>query len=473
MNFSAANTELWDAMLQFGILSSVLLIANLLRRKVPFIRKSLMPTAVLGGFLAFFLRTFHVIALDGPFLDRITYHTIAIGFIALALRIPEKGSEFGADPLDGPKSGALIVSCYLFQGILGILITACLAATFYPNLFKAAGVLLPMAYGQGPGQANNVGAAYEQLGFQGGQSFGLSLAAAGFLCACIVGVIYINILQKKGKIHIVDNQEKAEALTIEDFQNDNEIPVSQSVDRLSMQTAMVLMVYFLTYLVSLGITGLLDRMSPGISATVSPLIWGFNFITGSLVAMAFRQSFRWFTKAKWMQRQYPNNYLLSRISGCAFDYMILAGIAAIDIRDLSGLWVPFLVMAVLGGWLTLVFLQWLCRKIYPTYYYEGLLSMYGMMTGTISSGVLLLRELDPNYRTPAAGNLLSGSTFGILFGAPMLILIGMAPKSDWMLRITFLLLIVYMIPLLLFLLRVNSGRKRGMGKKRMGRSGNP
>jgi len=39
-----------------------------------------------------------------------------------------------------------------------------------------------MAYGQGPGQANNVGSTYEALG--------LSLAAAGYLTACLVCIWY-------------------------------------------------------------------------------------------------------------------------------------------------------------------------------------------------------------------------------------------------------------------------------------------
>ncbi|HHU49291.1 MAG: sodium:glutamate symporter [Caldicoprobacterales bacterium] len=459
MDFSASNTALWNGMIQFGILSAIMLVANVLRRKVGFIRKSLMPTAVMAGFITLLLRIFGVISLEAIFLDSITYHTIAIGFIALSLRIPEKNHKSDATSLDGPKSGALIVSTYLMQGILGIIITAGLAYTITPGLFKAAGILLPMGYGQGPGQANNIGVTYEQLGFEGGQSFGLSIAAAGFLCACIVGVIYINVLQKQKKIDIKSIQEKAEVMTVEDFQSDNEIPVSQSVDRLSMQIAMVVFVYLITFLVSMGITSLLTAIAPGLSATISPVIWGFNFIIGALVAMLFRQSFNWFTKARWMNRQYPNNYLLSRISGFAFDYMIVAGIAAIEIRDLSGLWLPFLVMAVLGGWVTLIFLQWLCKKIYPSYYHEGLLSMYGMLTGTISSGVMLLRELDPNYETPAANNLLAGSSYGILLGAPLLVIIGMAPKSDLFLLIVFIVLIVYLIILIMFMLKVQPRRK--------------
>jgi ESS family glutamate:Na+ symporter len=80
--------------------------------------------------------------------------------------------------------------------------------------------------------------------------------------------------------------------------------------------------------------------------------------------------------------------------------------------------------------------------------------MYGMMTGTLSSGILLLREIDPEFKTPAANNLVVGSSSALIFGAPMLLLIGMAPESDNMLFLTFGLLIVYFILLVLFMTKV-------------------
>ena len=69
--------------------------------------------------------------------------------------------------------------------------------------------------------------------------------------------------------------------------------------------------------------------------------------------------------------------------------------------------------------------------------------MFGMMTGTISSGILLVREIDPDFKTPAANNLVSGSGVAIAFGAPMLILISMAPKSTASTFIVLGLLAVY------------------------------
>ena len=462
MDFSAANTGLWNFIIQFGLIAGLLLFANILTRKIMFIRKAMIPTAVLGGFIALFLREMNLIPMDGYFLEKVTYHTIGIGFIALSLRIPAKNSEKEKSDLTGIKSGALIVSTYLVQGITGLIISIGLAYTIMPDFFKAAGILLPMGFGQGPGQANNVGSSYEQLGFAGGQSFGLSIAAAGFICACVVGVFYINIVSRHKQITVQKSAYVSGSVTVEDFQDENEIPISQSVDRFSVQFALVLLIYLATYLVSLGITSLLADVAPGLSKTLSPLIWGFNFITGSLLATGCRLGFDALTKAKVMTRQYPNNYLLSRISGISFDFMTIAGIASIEFKELKGLWIPFILIAITGGIVTYYYLLWLCKKIYPGYVHEGMVSMYGMLTGTISSGVVVLREIDPEFKTPAANNLLTGSSFAIALGAPMLIFIGLAPESDNMLFVTLGLLVAYLIPLLLIMLKAH--RKKAVMK---------
>lgn len=458
MDYSAANTALWNPIIQFGIIAALILIANILRRKISFIRGTLMPTAVLAGFLLLLLKSFDIVPIDADFLETITYHAIALGFIALALRRPE--DQHGEGTLLAAKNGALIVSTYLVQAIVGLIISLLLAYTVMPNLFKASGILLPMAYGQGPGQANNVGTTYQALGFEGGRSFGLSLAAAGYLCACVVGVVHLNVLKKRGVItKASDGDGEDQSLTVDFFQDKGEIPISESADKLSMQCALVAIVYFLTYLLTKGIVALLEAVAPGLAATVSTLLWGFNFIVGSLIATLCRVLFKGLRKTRLMHRQYQNNYLLSRISGVAFDFMIVAGIASIDISDLSGNWLPFIIMAVAGGVVTFVYLIYLCRRLYPNYVYEGFLSMYGMLTGTISSGVLLLREIDPELKTPASNNLITGSSFGILFGIPMLLLISFAPKSDATVLITLALASIYLIALLLFMLKAGKKKK--------------
>jgi ESS family glutamate:Na+ symporter len=275
----------------------------------------------------------------------------------------------------------------------------------------------------------------------------------------VVGVVFLNVFTRKSKVaRFSDKKNISGSVTVDTFQDTNEIPISESVDKLSIQVAMVAVVYLVTYLIIWGVTSLLEMISPGLAASVSTLLWGFNFIVGSMVGMGCRVLFRYLRWAKVMNYQYQNNYLLSRISGLAFDVMIVAGIASINIEDLRGFWLPFGLMAVLGGIVTFVYLWFMCKKLYPGYSYEGFFSMYGMLTGTISSGILLLREIDPEFETPAANNLVSGSSFGIVFGVPMLLLISMAAKSAMMTWVALGLIFLYLAVLLMFIFK--AGKKK-------------
>ena len=453
MDYSAANPGVWNFIIQLGMIAGAVLISQLLTSKVKFLRSLRMPIGVMAGFILLILKSFGIINVNTHLMEILVYHCIALGFIAMSLRTTKEGKEEKGS-LTGPKSGAIIVSTYLIQGIVGLIITIGLAYTFMPDLFKASGLLLPMGYGQGPGQASNVGGTYEGLGFTNGQTFGLAIAAAGYICACLVGVIMINVLSKKGKISskrvFTSDDPKT---TVGDFQDNNEIPVSDSIDKLSVQIAFILGVYFITYLAMWGLTSGISAISEGLANTVNSLIWGFNFIIASVIALIVKILLKKANQKKIFRRQQQNNYLLSRISGFFFDIMIVAGISAIEIEKLSGLWIPFIIMAVSGGIITWLYLAFVCKKVYGSYYAEGLISMYGMLTGTISSGVLLLREIDPEFKTPASNNLVVGSSFGIILGAPMLILVGLAAQSTALCFATLGIIAVYFAALLIFILK--------------------
>ena len=451
MDYSAANSMVWNVILQFGYIAAVVLIAHFVRQKLAFIRKSMLPIAVLAGFMLLIAKYIGIAKINQNFMEILTYHGIALGFIAMSLRVPDasmKETQKGT----GFKSGAVIVSTYMVQGVVGLIITIFLGYTFMPKMFKAAGLLLPMGYGQGPGQANNIGASYQSLGFEGGHSFGLAIAAMGYIVACVVGVIMLNVLRKKGraKADVIADEE----YTADFFQSKDEMPISESIDKLSVQLAMIVLVYVVTYLISKGITGGIAAISEGLAGTVNTLIWGFNFIIGSALAMLLRAILEQLRKREVIERQYQNNYLLNRLSGAFFDIMIVAGIACIDIEDIRGLVVPFILLTVIGAIVTWIHLVHVCKVVYKDYYYEGLISMFGMLTGTISSGVILLREIDPGMKTPAANNLVTGSSFGILLGAPVLVLVGLAPKSDLMCIVTLLLAAAYLAALMFVIYRV-------------------
>lgn len=438
--------EIWEFLIQLGFLFAVLLLGNILRRKIKFLKNSLLPASVIGGFLALIIKfvlelIFGNTFINNKIMEAITYHALGLGFISLALKFNrEKRKDQNGAVLN---TGTIVVSTYLLQGILGLAITVILAYAFMPDLFKASGLILPLGFGQGPGQAFNFGNIYEKdYGFTGGASFGLSVAAVGFLFACIGGVIYLNYLFKKGKIKKAD--EKVHYAAGEETEAPDEIPLSESVDKFTIQLALVFGVYLLTYLFMFGITFAIDKGFLGNfgTNTVKPLIWGFNFLVGTIFAFIAGKIMTALRKKKFMNRVYPSNYLLNRIGGCMFDLMILAGICAIDLRLLKSNIIPLAIICIAGGFATFFYIVKICKKVFPDYSIEAALSLYGMLTGTASTGMILLREVDPGFKTPAANNLVMQNIPAIILGFPMLLLLGFAPKGTIQVFITLGVLVI-------------------------------
>ena len=230
----------WGSINLFVVLLVSLLAANMLKRSVPFLRVSLIPTSVLaGGILVLVEAIYRWITGDAMFdtaffggngtanLELLTYHTLALGFIASSFKTSDaKLTKKRTEEIF--NTGVTTVSTYLLQAILGLGISL-IAAMVISGFFKAAGILLPFGYGQGTGQAMNYGTIYENdHGFVGGKSFGLTIAALGFLCASLGGVVHLNILRKKG---VVGTKRKEGAMSSEQIQGNNEIPMQESIER--------------------------------------------------------------------------------------------------------------------------------------------------------------------------------------------------------------------------------------------------
>ncbi len=453
--------EAWQWLIQFCILAVALLVGNLLRTQIPVLKKSLLPSALLGGLLLLIFKAIPGCReiINKPMMEIVTYHALGLGFVALALK--NNKIESKSTPMKVIETGALTASSYVIQGIVGLLVSIPFFL-FGKKIFYAAGLLLPMGYGQGPGQALNIGKIYtgwaaEQGMDFAGADFGLSIAAMGFIVGSVIGVIYMNILRRKGKIS-AQKIEAAQVNKLEDYEGKGEIPDAESIDKLSVQICMVLFVYFLVYLFTNWIQGM--ELGNFGTNTLKPLLWGFNFLLGTLFGILFKNILNRFKKAKIVRREYINNYMLNRIGGFCFDIMIVAGTAAISFEELGKFIVPFSIICLLGAVATFIYVLWISKYLYPDYKYEGFFSMFGMLTGTASNGMILLREIDPKFETPAANNLVLQALAAIVLGFPVLLLVGIAPQSLQSTWITLGILVVFWALLTVFMLRKKIFKKK-------------
>ena len=459
--------EAWQWLVQFCILAVALLLGNVLRTQIPFLRKSLLPSALLGGLLLLIFKAFPGCReiINKPMMEVVTYHALGLGFVALALKNNKVESK--SSGMKVIETGALTAATYVIQGIIGLIVSV-LFFLIGKKFFYAAGLLLPMGYGQGPGQALNIGKIYTGWATQqgidfAGADFGLSIAAMGFIVGSVIGVIYMNILRRKGKLSSKKIKE-AQVNKLEDYEGKGEIPDAESIDKLSVQICMVLFVYFLVYLFTNWIQGM--ELGNFGTNTLKPLLWGFNFLLGTLFGIAFKNILKLFKKQRIMEREYINNYMLNRIGGFCFDIMIVAGTAAISFDEFGKFVLPFSIICALGAIATFVYVLWISKHLYPDYKYEGFFSMFGMLTGTASNGMILLREIDPKFETPAANNLVLQALAAVVLGFPVLLLVGIAPqslKSTW---ITLGILVVFWAALTVFMLRkkIFKGKKKELTK---------
>lgn len=431
--------SVWGWIILFGVLMGSLLVGNIIKKGIPLLKNSLIPTSVLaGGVLLIIAAIYKAITGDVMFdtaifggngtsnLEILTYHALALGFIASSFKTTggkmtkQRSSEI-------LNTGVTTVSTYLLQGIVGMGITM-IAALIVSGFFPAAGVLLPFGYGQGTGQALNYGNIYEQdFGFVGGKSFGLTVAALGFLSAAIGGVIHLSIMKRRGRI--VKSKRADGSLHTEKVETIGEIPMTESVDKMTIQIALIVVAYIITYLIMFGIGSLL----PGLRS----VIYGFNFLFGVLVATLIKLMLNFLRRKKIVRKKYNNNFLMTRVSNFFFDLMIVAGVAAIRLEALERYWAILLILGVTGLIITFVYNKIVARKLFPDYSEEQFLMMYGMLTGTASTGIMLLREIDGEFKTPAADNMVYQNFPAIVLGFPMMFLATLAPVKPVLTLIIF------------------------------------
>ncbi len=461
-DFTLANYgAVWAFLVQFGLLLMFLMVGNILRRTIPFFRKCLIPSALLGGTLLLicniiFKQVFpEYILVDNRLMQVITYHCLAIGFAAMSLKTEKSNHKTNKTQVF--EFGALQGGTYMLQAFtgLGITIVMFLLTRYSERIISyISGLILPLSFGQGPANAltwdinfTNTPAAL----FSGNGSFGLSLASIGFVVASVFGILYINIYKKRGSLFVRSSRPKGEVVD-QSNPDGNEIPDNESVDKFTIQVGFVALAYALSFLFMVFLGKL--------SAFTNSIAWGFNFLWASLAAMLIRAIVKLLRRKKLMHREYINNYQMDRISGIAFDIMIVAGVAAIEINDIKNYILPVVILSIAGTIITYVYLRKVTKECFKGFEHEMFLMSFGTLTGTASNGMILMKETDPGLRTPTSSLYILSNFPAMVMIAPLLLLLSFAAKSFNNAVIAFAIFFVLWLVYTIFLFRRRIFKKR-------------
>ncbi len=452
----------WTFFIDLGVISIALLTATLLRSRFRFFQRFLIPNALTAGFLLlpFYNYAAPWLGMQAGNLETLIYHLLSISFISMSLRT-QRETVFSKAIL---STSLMIVASLTFQGIIGFGLTFAARATVYPNLFPSFGLFVPLGFELGPGQAFSIGLGWEDLGFAGAGSVGLTFAAFGFLWACFGGVYLINLGVKRGwlspaQIESLKSRKTRSGL----FKRSEERPVgarltteSEAVDSMTVNLAVVGGVYLATYLLLKLLTVALAAIGP-LGEELAVNLWGLSFIFAAVLALLVRAIMR-----KLRLDTILDDGSLTRLSGLSVDMLVASAIGAISIVVVARYLVPILVIGVVSGVATTTYTLFLASRLFREHRFERAIMIYGASTGTLPTGLALLRVLDPEFETPVATDYMYGSGIAFFLVIPYILSInlpayGFARNDPSRYVVLAALLAVYLV-LVAILFRVLGGK---------------
>ena len=421
----------WKFFVDIGIISIALLISTCIRVKIKFFQRYLIPNSLTAGFILLFFYnfaapSFHINS-DG--LGALVYHLLSISFIAMTLRrSPEKKDQDHGGII--PTSVAIVFQ-YGMQATIGLLITFFFMQTFIPNLFPAMGFFIPLGFALGPGQAYAIGEGWMAFGFEDGGTIGLTFAAIGFLFACFGGVWLLNYGIRKQwipeeKRAVIQNRSIRTGVYTKDAVKPEGMKLtteSEAIDSLTYTASAVFFVYLLSYLLLKLLTHLLAYFGP-LGNELAVNLWGISFVFAALMAMVVKKIIQLFG----IQHTFDNK-ALTRVAGFSVDLMVSAAIGAISLVVVVKYWVPILVMSVIAGAMIILTVPWFCSRIFRDHRFDRMIIIYGAVTGTMPTGLALLRVLDPDFETPVASDYMFSSAIIFAVCIPFILAINLPAYS--------------------------------------------
>jgi glutamate:Na+ symporter, ESS family len=405
--------------LDFAWMGLLLVLGTWMRSKIKLFQSYLIPANLIAGTMGLIIGTNLLgwVDLTSGRLGAYVYHLLALLFIALSLRAPQK--KIG---LSSVKFGLIFISVYLVQAIIGLLIAFMLFYTFMPELFVGIGFLPPLAFGMNPGIAYSIGVNWEQFGFEHGGIVGLTFSAIGFLVAYTVGIGLVRRGIRQGRAAYIDAKTelpddlKTGIIINPKANTDEKITTSpENIESFTFHIGLIGFTFVLTYgfvwLMELGLIRI------GAENEVSTL-WSFHFIFAAIIALFVRKILDWTGASRVV-----DDTTMTRCSNLFMDFMIVASVAAISLVVVVQYWVPLLVISIAVAAATWAVIYYITRDAFKEFTFERYAAIFGNMTGTLQSALVLLRIVDSGMKSPVSYNLVYGSGLALVFGFPLLLLI--------------------------------------------------
>lgn len=266
-----------------------------------------------------------------------------------------------------------------------------LAGFFFTRFFgvpAAFGNLLEIGFEGGHGTVGGMSESFAAFGWNDGAALGFTVATIGMIFGIVAGMVMIQWAHHRGivkqvqsfrerkrnerrGIHLRDGRPSAGKQTV----------ICDSVDSLAWHIAII----GLAVLIGWGIRQLIPMK-------------GFPLFPLCMIGGVLLQVVSRFIHADLL----IDRVQMERISGAALDFLVVSAVATIRLEVVAAHWKPLLLLVLAGaGWSVWCVLS-IAPRIFRNAWFERAIAEFGQATGVTATGLLLLRTVDPENKTPAA-----------------------------------------------------------------------
>lgn len=393
----------FDGIMVFCWISVFLLFGMIVRYKIPFFRKFLIPACILGGLGGLIIRSTGCLAWTGldvsnAMFQIVIFHLFNLTWVFLGLKKPEKNAT-------QPGQNVKLIS-YVFLinvAVVSVLGALSIAAGFGLNAIGqnpgpiSLGLITTTGFTGGPGQALTVSGVWGQVsGLAGLNDFALASSSAGYLVAILLGIPVMNIIARRKKLALLTSPAKTDQ---DGFYEDydcapstcRDTTVTTNIDTLAFHMALGLGAYFTLVL-------LLRCVITYLPASVLPLVWGAFFLLCYISGFLIR-----FILTRFKKDSICCNNVNNKISNSLVDFLVCGTFISIEMGSIGIYLVPLVVMSIICS-VTVLALCWFSFGKFTHESAEYFAFTFGTWTGTISTGLILTRMVDPESKSSVPVN---------------------------------------------------------------------
>ena len=389
-------------MMAFGWASLMLCIGVFLRAKISFLRNMLVPASVIAGVLGILFVNVMAglnigIGTDTDMFTIIVNNLFTVSFISISLTSSPKGEGNTAKNTLKGTVGMGIVWCLLYA--LTPIVAVGLISIFGKSVGMDSiyGMLIQFAFCQGPGQSAAYGVLFEQFGWANASTVAIAFSAIGFVVAFLVGIPAAKAGVKRG---IAKNCGEIDDTILKGYlkkEEQTDVMVKDTTCNSNIETlAFHFAVIGVCYILAVCIAKVLSHIPGFLGTSMS----GMMFMNGMYAAYI----------VKWLMKKLKIDYLLentlqSKITGWTADYLVVCAFMAVSVSVIGKWIVPMMIVCAVITVVTFLTCFYFGRRFGGSNDFERTLGLYGTCTGTVPSGIALVRIVDPDFRTSTAVEL--------------------------------------------------------------------